>query len=100
MSLPLAVTMGEPAGIGPDITLAAWTRRTALGLPAFYVHADPDALARRARRLGLAVPVESVTPAETSAVFSRALPVVPLGLPANAEPGKPDNTSAPAAIAS
>jgi 4-hydroxythreonine-4-phosphate dehydrogenase len=35
MSRPLALTMGEPAGIGPDITLAAWLRRSELGLPPF-----------------------------------------------------------------
>jgi 4-hydroxythreonine-4-phosphate dehydrogenase len=100
MSRPLALTLGEPAGIGPDITLAAWTHRAALGLPVFYVLADPQCLARRAQRLGLDVPLETVTPANASAAFARALPVAPLGLPATAEPGKPDGTSAPAAIAS
>jgi 4-hydroxythreonine-4-phosphate dehydrogenase len=100
MSRPLALTLGEPAGIGPDITLAAWARRGALDLPAFYVLADPQCLARRAKRLGLEIPLEIVTPATASAAFARALPVVPLGLSATAEPGKPDGTSAPAAIAS
>ena len=46
------------------------------------------------------MPIEVVTPANAGAAFARALPVVPLGLPATAEPGKPDATSAPAAIAS
>ena len=36
MPRPLALTLGEPAGIGPDITLAAWLRRAELELPAFY----------------------------------------------------------------
>src|SRR5947209_4793238 len=35
MSAPLALTLGEPAGIGPDITLAAWHRRGEFGLPPF-----------------------------------------------------------------
>src|SRR5258708_17242942 len=100
MSRPLALTLGEPAGIGPDITLAAWLRRQELDLPAFYVLADPQCLARRAKRLGLDVSIEVVTPADAIAAFARALPVVALGLPATAEPGKPDATSAPAAIAS
>jgi 4-hydroxythreonine-4-phosphate dehydrogenase len=100
MSRPLALTLGEPAGIGPDITLAAWARRGALDLPAFYVLADPQCLARRAERLGLDVPLEIVTPGNALAAFARALPVVPLDLSATAEPGKPDGTSAPAAIAS
>ena len=100
MSRPLALTLGEPAGIGPDITLTAWARRAELGLPAFYIHADPQSLARRAERLGIDVPMEIVTPASAAAAFSRALPVVPIGLTASAEPGKPDHTSAPTAIAS
>jgi 4-hydroxythreonine-4-phosphate dehydrogenase len=100
MARPLAVTSGEPAGIGPDITLAAWLRRRDLNLPAFYVLADPQCLEQRAKRLGLDVPIEVVTPANTAAAFARALPVVGLGFPATASPGKPDATSAPAAIAS
>ena len=100
MSRPLALTLGEPAGIGPDITLAAWAQRAALDLPAFYVLADPQCLARRAERLGLDVPLEMVAPENALATFARALPVVPLGLRATAEPGKPDGTSAPTAIAS
>ena len=100
MARPLALTLGEPAGIGPDITLATWMRRREFGLPPFYVLADPLCLSRRAKRLGLDVPIEVVTPATAAAAFDRALPVVLLGLPATAEPGVPDATSAAAAIAS
>ncbi len=97
---PLAVTLGEPAGIGPDIALAAWSRRAELGLPPFYMLADPVHLQRRAKKLGLDVAVETATSATAAAIFSRALPVVTLGMTATAAPGKPDNTSAPIAIAS
>ncbi|MGA2124560.1 MAG: 4-hydroxythreonine-4-phosphate dehydrogenase PdxA [Xanthobacteraceae bacterium] len=100
MPLSLAVTLGEPAGIGPDITLAAWGRRAELALPPFYVSADPDHLARRAARLGLSVPIAQVQPAEAWAAFANALPVAPLGLAVTAEAGHPDRSSAPAAIAS
>jgi 4-hydroxythreonine-4-phosphate dehydrogenase len=100
MSRPLALTMGEPSGIGPDITLAAWLRRSELDLPPFYVIADPRSLARRATRLGLDVPIVTVRPAAAAAAFASALPVVLLGLPAGAPAGTPDATSAPAAIAS
>jgi 4-hydroxythreonine-4-phosphate dehydrogenase len=99
MSPPLALTVGEPAGIGPDITLTAWRRRAELKLPAFYLLADPDFMARRARALGLDVAVETVAPAEAPAAFARALPVVPLDGAITAPPGHPDATSAPAAIA-
>ena len=96
----LALTLGEPAGIGPDITLSAWRQRNTFALPPFYVIADPQALARRAKALALDVPIELTTPEAAHSVFGRALPVVDLGLPATAEPGQPDQTSAPAAIAS
>ena len=98
--LPLALTIGEPAGIGPDLTLDLWRRRVELDLPAFYILADPDFLARRARLLKLDVPLAEVTPQQAATAFGRALPVVSLGLPVTAAPGVPDESSAPAAIAS
>ena len=97
---PLALTLGEPAGIGPDLTLAVWHRRAELGVPCFYVIADPDFLRRRADRLGLEIPIAAVTPAKAAAAFASALPVVALDVAVSAEPGHPDSTSAPAAIAS
>jgi 4-hydroxythreonine-4-phosphate dehydrogenase len=48
-ALPLAVTMGDPAGIGLDIILAAWLQRVPRRLPPFVLWSDPDALASRAR---------------------------------------------------
>ena len=98
--LPLALTLGEPAGIGPDLTLALWRRRVELDLPAFYLIGDIDFLTQRARALNLDVPLREVSPAQATATFERALPVVPLGLTITATPGKPDATSAPAAIES
>ncbi|HVZ51616.1 MAG TPA: 4-hydroxythreonine-4-phosphate dehydrogenase PdxA [Pseudolabrys sp.] len=98
--LPLALTLGEPAGIGPDLTLAIWLRRRALDLPPFYILGDVDFLTQRARALGLDVALTAVAPHEASAAFARALPVSPLKLPVSAEPGMPDATSAPAVIAS
>jgi 4-hydroxythreonine-4-phosphate dehydrogenase len=78
-ALPLAVTMGDPAGIGPDITLAAWLQRSRLGLPAFAVFADPDALAARARVLGLSVPLAVVSsPSEAAQAFTDTLPILRL----------------------
>jgi 4-hydroxythreonine-4-phosphate dehydrogenase len=97
---PLALTIGEPAGIGPDLTLVVWHRRAELDIPPFYVVADPDFLGRRARRLGLDVPFKIVTPAAAGAAFGSALPVVRLDVPVSAEPGHPDRSSAPAAVAS
>jgi 4-hydroxythreonine-4-phosphate dehydrogenase len=98
--LPLALTLGEPAGIGPDLTLGIWRHRVELDLPAFYLIGDVDFLKDRARVLGLDIPLSVVTPAEAGAAFERTLPVVPLDLAVSAAPGKPDASSAPAAIAS
>ena len=48
----LALTSGEPAGIGPDIALAAWLRRKELDLPPFYLLGDRTVFAERAKILG------------------------------------------------
>jgi 4-hydroxythreonine-4-phosphate dehydrogenase len=100
MSKPLALTSGEPAGIGPDIALAAWLRRDELKLPPFYLLGDRDFLADRARRLGVAVELADASPEQALGTFARALPVVPAGKPATARPGAPDATSADAALSS
>ena len=97
---PLALTIGEPAGIGGDITLAAWQQRAEANLPAFYVIADPDHLAARAKQLGLTTPIKAVTPEQALVTFDTALPVVALEERATARPGHPDDTSAEVAIAS
>jgi len=97
---PLALTSGEPAGIGPDITLQAWQRRNALQLPAFYLLGDPGLLAERAKTLGLDVPIAEVQPEAAIARFADALPVVPTGERATAGPGRPDGSSANCVIAS
>jgi 4-hydroxythreonine-4-phosphate dehydrogenase len=96
----LALTLGEPAGIGPDLALAVWRRRAEFGLPAFYLLADPDYLQRRAARLNLDVPIKSVTPRAAAATFASSLPVVAIDAAVTAEPGRPDRSSAPAAVAS
>ena len=76
---PLALTLGEPAGIGPDITIAAWLRRRELALPAFYLLGDESLIARRAKALGADIRIASVTASEAAAAFADALPVVATG---------------------
>lgn len=97
---PLALTLGEPAGIGPDITIAAWLRRCELGLPAFYLLGDEALIAQRAKALGAEIRIAAVNPDEAETAFADALPVVATGERATAAPGKPDASSAPAALAS
>ncbi len=74
--LPIAVTMGEPAGIGPDIALMAWRDRASLQLPPFYLIGDPDLMEKRAARLGIGVPIVEVLPEEAIDSFAFGLPVV------------------------
>jgi 4-hydroxythreonine-4-phosphate dehydrogenase len=100
MVKPLALTSGEPAGIGPDIAIAAWLRRSELKLPAFYLTGDRDFLRNRARLLGLDVKLKDVQPEDAVAAFPDALPVVATGHIATAQPGRPDDSSADAAIGS
>jgi 4-hydroxythreonine-4-phosphate dehydrogenase len=99
MALPLALTLGEPAGIGPDITFAAWRRRTDAGLVPFYILADPVFLRGCAERIAPDVPIAVVEPSAAVSAFAQALPVVDIGVSVTAKPGHPDSSSAPAAIA-
>lgn len=96
---PLALTMGEPAGIGGELTLKAWLDRA--GLPAFVAIDDPAHLAALAAALALPVPIRVVgSVAEAAAVFDDALPVLPSPLASAVTPGKPSGANAPAVIAS
>jgi 4-hydroxythreonine-4-phosphate dehydrogenase len=99
MALPLALTLGEPAGIGPDITFAAWRRRAELHLAPFYILADPIFLRGCAERIAPDVPIAVVEPSAAASTFAQALPVVDIGIAITAKPGQPDSSSAPAAIA-
>ena len=96
---PLALTVGDPAGIGPELALRAWRARDSLPAP-FFVLADPQALGALARRLGLDAPIAEVSPAQAAAAFAQALPVVALEARADARPGEPDPAFAPATIES
>ena len=98
MTAPIAVTMGEPAGIGGEITLQAWLRR-GRGVPPFFAIDDPDRLARLADTLGWAVPVRAVAgPEEAVACFGEALGVLPRRLLHPVLPGRPDPANARAVI--
>ena len=96
--LPLALTMGEPAGIGGEIALKAWLELRD-DLPPFYLIDDPDRLAALARRLDWPVPVGPIdAPDRAPSVFADALPVVPIGTAIRAQPGRPDTADAPAIL--
>src|SRR4029077_19473104 len=100
MAKPLALTSGEPAGIGPDIAITAWLRRNELSLPPFYLLGDRAFFAERAKILGLKVELADAGSEDASATFANALPVFATGEWAPARAGAPDATSASAALAS
>ncbi len=98
--IPLALTQGDPSSIGPELALKAYFSRKSADLPPFFVLGDPLFYARVAQSLGLDVSVESTTPADAAALFSRALPVVPLGVTVRGEAGSPDPKDAAATLLS
>jgi 4-hydroxythreonine-4-phosphate dehydrogenase len=87
---PIAVTMGDPKGIGPDITLESWHAREAHALHPFAVYGDPRILQDRARALGLSVPVAAIARLEEAAPrFVEALPVLqPWSAPGSGAPSR------------
>jgi 4-hydroxythreonine-4-phosphate dehydrogenase len=87
--LPLAVSMGEPAGIGPDLILKLFAQRAELGLPPFVVYGHIDFLRARAARLGLPVALVEATPLAAAAQFSDMLPVVHVDGLVPDKPGEP-----------
>src|SRR5437868_1275423 len=82
MVKPLALTLGEPAGIGPDIAIAAWLKRSELKVPAFYLAGDRDFLSRPTAQPGRPDPssadaaIGSIRHAVSDVIAGRAAAVV------------------------
>ncbi|CAN7170151.1 4-hydroxythreonine-4-phosphate dehydrogenase PdxA [Rhizobium sp. LjRoot98] len=93
---PLALTMGDPAGIGLDITLDAWINRQAWQTPPFILIGDAAALEARARVLGHSAAIRETDCASAISIFNDALPVLPVACAAAVTPGMPDSTNAAA----
>ncbi|MCR5875802.1 4-hydroxythreonine-4-phosphate dehydrogenase PdxA [Phenylobacterium sp. J426] len=92
---PLALTLGDPAGVGPEIVAKAWHALRASG-PAFMVVGDAQAVASAP---GGAAPVRPVhSPDEARRVFAEALPVLDVPLKAPVIAGQPSAAAAPAVI--
>jgi len=94
MTPPLALTMGDPAGIGGEIALAAWRQG---GVPPFVLIDDADRIWRLAEKLGWEVPIGIVEDLG-DIDFSAALPVLHRPLPQPARPGHPDPDNAEAVL--
>ncbi len=85
--LPMVVSMGEPAGIGPEVILKAWLAREAQAISPFFVVGDPQYFSNCAKALGLNVPIKSCEPSAANYHFDTALPVLALERPVEARPG-------------
>ncbi|MEA3388907.1 4-hydroxythreonine-4-phosphate dehydrogenase PdxA [Sphingobium sp. CCH11-B1] len=82
---PFAVSLGDPAGIGPEIVAKSWVMREARGLPPFFAVGDPASL--RAVWLG---PIQSIAaPEEAAGVFASALPCLQVADAGPVTPGSP-----------
>jgi len=86
----LALTAGDPSGIGPEMAAAAWRLRAEHAVPPFYLLSDPDLM--RARMPGL--PLAVVWPEDSASAFADALPVVPLRARFTGAPGRPETANA------
>ena len=82
---PLAVSLGDPAGIGPEVIAKCWDNRSAFALAPFVAIGDPRSIA--------AVwdgPIELVEdPRQADAAFDYGLPVIQLSTPRADTPGHP-----------
>ncbi|WP_156841367.1 4-hydroxythreonine-4-phosphate dehydrogenase PdxA [Novosphingobium aquimarinum] len=98
--MALAVSLGDPAGIGPECIVEAWTKRNEEQLPPFFVVHGADVLAAAAAALGKSLAIRRIDdPGECETVFATALPVLG-SQDAPYRPGQPDRTGADLALAS
>ncbi|PTM98804.1 4-hydroxythreonine-4-phosphate dehydrogenase PdxA [Mycoplana dimorpha] len=97
---PLALTMGDPSGIGLDLTLDLWNARAALKLPPFLFIGDPEALGQRAKQRGFEAPIATATAESAASIFAAAIPVQPVPLAEPATAGAPSSRNAGAVITS
>lgn len=98
---PIAISMGEPAGIGAECLYKAWARRDSLKLAPFFVIADPQNLQLQAKALDHSINLAVIeAPSDAPDCFGSALPVLPLALKKQVQPGKPDPANAPLVLES
>ena len=101
MALPIAVTMGEPAGIGGELVLKCWLSQRRLAVRPFYVIDDPNRIGSIAGRLGIDIRIRIIrSPSQAISSFSAELPVLPINVPTEVEPGVPKSANSKAVIES
>ncbi len=101
----LALSRGDPSGIGIEVALKAWMairdgRLRSADAGPFLLIDDLDHCRRAANRLGFDIPMVASTPEQAPAIFAEALPILPLETETRGMPGAPDAADAPGTIAS
>jgi 4-hydroxythreonine-4-phosphate dehydrogenase len=94
---PLAVSMGDPAGIGLELAARIWAERS--GAPDFFLVGDPDAFERACARFGLPKPQLNIAEHIAQLKQGDALNVLHAPLAMEETPGEPDPVNASATIA-
>ena len=86
LTLPLAVSSGDPAGIGPEIIGKSWDRREQSKLDPFFAIGDIDSFSPH-----WSGPTQRISdPSEAAGVFDKALPVLHIHDCVSVIPGSPD----------
>lgn len=90
MTAPIALSCGDPAGVGPEIAAKAWSELRA-SCPFFYIG--------DAAHLPAGTPTQRISdPAQANEISASALPVLQLSFPATNTAGQPDPSNAPSVI--
>ena len=87
--LPIAVSIGDPSGIGPDVLLSAFSNQRAELPENFVVFADRLQLENRARELNINVEFRDYDPKSNRAASSNHLNLIPLNHSMTGKVGKP-----------
>jgi 4-hydroxythreonine-4-phosphate dehydrogenase len=93
---PLAVALGDPSGIGPEVTAKAWVAREVHQLTPFFAVGD----ARSIEAVWRGPVVRIRAPQEAGEIFGHALPVLQIEDAGDIRPGAPDAEGGRCAIAS
>ena len=93
---PLALTLGDPAGIGPEIIVKAWAQLRRTG-PTFLVVGDSQSLAS-ASGSGATIVRSVISPDDAAKVFPDAIPVLDIPLRAPVVSGQPTSAAAKSVI--